>query len=190
MQLFSKNIHQTRKVNQGRKVSKIKFHKYYHYDSHPSVYSLTLWPLYAYIYAQSEKAFNSQCKHSTVLRHVFFKKWKMTAASERKSIVSIDWCGIWLPSLFQPNFMGVGASDPIYTLPYPQGSRKHISLKYHIELAVPPWKHKIMKSVGGLLGPRVVRVSGTAETEYASGKPAVWPLVLSDLSIGSYVCSS
>ena len=27
--------------------------------------------------------------------------------------------------------------------------------------------------MGGLLGPRAVRVSGTAETEYASGKPAV-----------------
>ena len=27
--------------------------------------------------------------------------------------------------------------------------------------------------VGGLLGPRVVRVSGTAETECASGKPSV-----------------
>ena len=27
--------------------------------------------------------------------------------------------------------------------------------------------------LGGLLGPRVVRVSGTTETEYASGKPAV-----------------
>ena len=35
---------------------------------------LTPWLLYAYIYAQSEKAFNSQCKHSIVLRHVFFKK--------------------------------------------------------------------------------------------------------------------
>ena len=33
---------------------------------------LTPWLLYAYIYAQSEKAFNSQCKHSIVLRHVFF----------------------------------------------------------------------------------------------------------------------
>ena len=43
--------------------------------------------------------------------------------------------------------MGVGASDPIYTLPHPQGSRKQISLKYHIELAVPPSKHKIMKGV-------------------------------------------
>ena len=108
---------------------------------------LTLWPLYAYIYAQSEKAFNSQCKHSIVLRHMFFKKWKMIAASEWKSVVSINWCGIWLPSLFWPSFMGVGASDPIYTLPHPQGSRKPISLKYHIELAVVPWKHKIMKSV-------------------------------------------
>ena len=39
---------------------------------------LTPWLLYAYIYAQSEKAFNSQCKHSTVLRHVFFKKWTIT----------------------------------------------------------------------------------------------------------------
>ena len=110
-------------------------------------FRLTLWPLYAYIYAQSEKAFNSQCKHSIILRHVFFKKWKMIAASERKSIVSIDWCGIWLPSFFQPSFMGVGASDPTHTLPHPQGPRKPISLKYHIELAVPPWKHKIMKSV-------------------------------------------
>ena len=27
--------------------------------------------------------------------------------------------------------------------------------------------------VGGLLGPQVVRVSGTAETECASGKPSV-----------------
>ena len=27
--------------------------------------------------------------------------------------------------------------------------------------------------LGGLLGPRGVRVSGTAETEYALGKPAV-----------------
>ena len=42
------------------------------------------------------------------------------------------------------------------------------------------------KLVGGHLGPQAVRVSGTAETEYASGKPAVWPPVLSDLSI----CSS
>ena len=33
-------------------------------------------------------------------------------------------------------------------------------------------KSKI-KNMGGLLGPRAVRVSGTAETEYASGKPAV-----------------
>ena len=108
---------------------------------------LTLWPLYAYIYAQSEKAFNSQCNYSIVLRHVFFKKWKMIAASERKSVISIDWCGIWLPSLFWPSFMGVGASDPIYTLPHPQGPRKPISSKYHIEVAVVPWKHKIMKSV-------------------------------------------
>ena len=108
---------------------------------------LTLCPLYAYIYAQSEKAFNSQCKHSIILRHMFFKKWKMIAASEQKSIVSIDWCCIWLPSLFQLSFMGVGASDPIYTLPHPQGPREHISLKYHMELAVLPWKHKIMKSV-------------------------------------------
>ena len=29
------------------------------------------------------------------------------------------------------------------------------------------------KHVGGLLGPRMVRVSGTAETEHASGKPSV-----------------
>ena len=101
------------------------------------IYICTIW----------KKAFNSQCKHSIVLRHMFFKKWKMIAASERKLVVSINWCGIWLPSLFQPSFMGVGASDPIYTLPHPQGSRKPISLKYHIELAVVPWKHKIMKSV-------------------------------------------
>ena len=33
-----------------------------------------LTALCIYIYAQSEKAFNSQCKHSIVLRHVFFKK--------------------------------------------------------------------------------------------------------------------
>ena len=106
-----------------------------------------LTALCIYIYAQSEKAFNSQCKHSIVLRHVFFKKWKMIAASERKSVISIDWCGIWLPSLFWPSFMGVGASDPIYTLSHPQGPRKPISSKYHIEVAVVPWKHKIMKSV-------------------------------------------
>ena len=85
--------------------------------------------------------------HSIILRHMFFKKWKMIAASEWKSVVSINWCGIWLPSLFQPSFMGVGTSVPIYNLPNPQGSRKPISLKYHIELAVVPWKHKIMKSV-------------------------------------------
>ena len=54
--------------------------------------------------------------YAIVLRHVFLKKWKMIAASERKSVISIDWCGIWLPSLFWPSFMGVGASDPIYTL--------------------------------------------------------------------------
>ena len=47
----------------------------------------------------------------------------------------------------QPSFMGVGTSDPIYNLPHPQGPRKPISSKYHIELAVVPWKHKIMKSV-------------------------------------------
>ena len=108
---------------------------------------LTLWPLYAYIYAQSEKAFNLQCRHSIILRHMFFKKWKMIAASEWKSVVSINWCGIWLPSLFQPSFMGVGGLWPHLHPPQPQGSRKPISLKYHIELAVVPWKHKIMKSV-------------------------------------------
>ena len=108
---------------------------------------LTLWLLYAYIYVQSEKAFNLQCKHSIVLRHMFFKKWKMIAASEWKSVVLIDWCCIWLSSLFWPSFMGVGAFDPIYTLSHPQGPRKPISLNYHIELAVVPWKHKIMKSV-------------------------------------------
>ena len=43
--------------------------------------------------------------------------------------------------------MGVVASDPTYTLPHPQGPRKPISLKYHMKLAVVPWKHKIMKSV-------------------------------------------
>ena len=31
----------------------------------------------------------------------------------------------------------------------------------------------MMLSVGGLLGPQVVRVSGMAETECASGKPSV-----------------
>ena len=31
--------------------------------------------------------------------------------------------------------------------PPPQGPRKPTSLKYHIELAVVPWKHKIIKSV-------------------------------------------
>ena len=31
----------------------------------------------------------------------------------------------------------------------------------------------LLHRVGGLLGPRAVRVSGTAETEYTSGKPAV-----------------
>ena len=77
---------------------------------------LTLWPLYAYIYAQSEKAFNLQCKHTIVLRQVFFKNWKMITARERKSIVLINWYGIWLPSLFRPSFMGEGASDTIYTL--------------------------------------------------------------------------
>ena len=44
--------------------------------------------------------------------------------------------------------------------------------------------------MGGLLGPRAVRVSGVAETEYASGKPVLCPLVPSNLSIGSYICSS
>ena len=44
--------------------------------------------------------------------------------------------------------------------------------------------------MGGLLGPRTVRVVGTAETEGAAGKPSVWPPVPSDLSIGSYICSS
>ena len=58
------------------------------------------------------------------------------------------------------------------------------------------WQEKLKNSqllcdeLGGLLGPRVVRVSGTAETDRASGKPSVWPPVPSDLSIGSYICSS
>ena len=46
---------------------------------------LTPWLLYAYIYAQSEKAFNSQCKHSIVLRHVFFKKWTITPLKKSSS---------------------------------------------------------------------------------------------------------
>ena len=66
------------------------------------------------------KAFNSQCKHSIILRHVFFKKWKMIAASEWKSIVSIDWCRIWLPSLFWPSFMGVGPLTPFTPSPSPR----------------------------------------------------------------------
>ena len=33
--------------------------------------------------------------------------------------------------------------------------------------------HLMFYLLGGLLGPRTLRVSGTAETEYASGKPAV-----------------
>ena len=108
---------------------------------------LTPWPLYAYIYAQSEKAFNSQCNYFIILRHVFFKKWKMIAASERKSVISIDWCGIWLSSLFWPSFMGVGVSDPFYTLSHCKRPRKPISSKYHVEVVVVPWKHKIVKSV-------------------------------------------
>ena len=51
-------------------------------------------------------------------------------------------------------------------------------------------RKKQMLQLGGLLGPRAVRVSSIAETGYALSKPSVWPPVLSDLSIGSYVCSS
>ena len=82
-----------------------------------------LTALCIYIYAQSEKAFNSKCKHSILLRHLFFKKWKMIAASDPKSIVLIHWCGIWLPSLFQPSFMGRRPLTPFYTLPHPRGLR-------------------------------------------------------------------
>ena len=46
---------------------------------------LTPWLLYAYIYAQSEKAFNLQCKHSIVLTHVFFKKWTITPLKKSPS---------------------------------------------------------------------------------------------------------
>ena len=46
---------------------------------------LTPWLLYEYIYAQSEKAFNSQCKHSIVLTHVFFKKWTITPLKKSPS---------------------------------------------------------------------------------------------------------
>ena len=45
---------------------------------------LTPWLLYAYIYAQSEKAFSPQSKQSIVLRHVFSKKWAIVAVSGRK----------------------------------------------------------------------------------------------------------
>ena len=48
---------------------------------------LTPWLLYAYIYAQSEKAFNSQCKHSIVLRHVFFN-------NPLKKLPSADFDGV------------------------------------------------------------------------------------------------
>ena len=93
---------------------------------------LTPWLLYAYIYAQSEKAFNSQCKHSIVLRHVFFKKWTIAAVSDRKSIASSGWCGVWLPSLFWPSFMGRGCLTPFTPSPTPGGIRQQTSLKYHM----------------------------------------------------------
>ena len=58
---------------------------------------LTPWLLYAYIYAQSEKAFNLQCKHSIVLTHVFFKKWTITTPEK----IALSWLQ-WSPTL-HPN---------------------------------------------------------------------------------------
>ena len=48
-----------------------------------------------------------------------------------------------------------------------QHLNESISVQHHVQTRYDPYL------LGGLLAPQTVRVSGTAETEYASGKPSV-----------------
>ena len=83
---FWKFLHTTESCQNSCYLSEGTFWKFLHTTGscQNSCY-LTPWLLYAYIYAQSEKAFNSQCKHSIVLRHVFFKKWTITPLKKSSS---------------------------------------------------------------------------------------------------------
>ena len=75
--------------------------------------NLTPWLLYAYIYAQSEKAFNSQCKHSIVLRHVFFKKWTITPL-KKSPLANFDRVPlrIWVSDSLTVNSLSKGDTSP------------------------------------------------------------------------------
>ena len=55
-------------------------------------------------------------------------------------------CEVWLPSLFWPSFMGRGPPNPFTPSPTPGCIRLHTSLKYHMQLAMPQWKHQIIST--------------------------------------------
>ena len=95
---FWKFLHATESCQSSCYLSEGTFWKFLHTtESCQNSCYLTPWLLYAYIYAQSEKAFNSQCKHSIILTHVFFKKWTITTPEK----ITLGWLR-WSPTL-HPN---------------------------------------------------------------------------------------